>query len=85
MEEQPKMLSRLWRELRTYLKTYGDVPCYIAMGDTIVPLTDSALGTAYPDDETADSAPVKMNIVLLCDREAMLNAMDNSDEIPGDP
>lgn len=77
---QPKTVRRLIRDLENYFRTYGDTPCYIAIGDMIAPLTDDALGSAYPDDVTRESTSVSMNIVILCDREAYQRACDESDE-----
>lgn len=76
---QPKMLRRLIRELETYFKRYGDVPCYIAIGDTMTGLTDSGVGSVQVDDST-DTPPASMNVVVLCDRDAFIEAQRESDD-----
>ena len=77
---QPKTLRRLISELEKYFRIYGDIPCYVAIGETIAPLTDSALGSAYPDEYTQENTPVSMNIVILCDHDAYRTAQKESDE-----
>ena len=77
---QPKTVRRLIRELENYFKMYGDAPCYIAMGNTIQPLTDSAVGSVYPEEETRESTSASMTVVFLCDPEAYAEAQRESDE-----
>ena len=76
---QPKTVRRLIRELEAYFRTYGDAPVYLAIGTTITPLTDNAVGTMGLDDGTEETS-VTVNAVILCDPEAYAEAQRKSDE-----
>ena len=75
---QIKTLRKVISELERYFKVYGDCPCYIAMGDNIVPLTNTAFGSATPEDDNGNEEPVSMNIIIFCDDKAYQVAQDES-------
>ena len=76
---QIKTLRRMIGELERLFRVYGDCPCYVAIGNTITPLTNTALGSVYPEEYNRDTTPASMNIVILCDDDAYQIAQEESD------
>ena len=77
---QVKTLRRVIGELERYFRVYGDCPCYVAMGETITPITNTALGSTYLEEYSRESTPASMNIVILCDDEAYRIAQEESNK-----
>lgn len=76
---QPRTISTLIRDLEKYYRIGGDMPCYIASGKEMMPLTASLCGTMTLDNVTED-ARISMNVVMLCDPEACDIIMKESEE-----
>ena len=75
-------IRKLIRDLETYFKVYGDVPCYVAIGNDLSPMNASLVGDIVTKaDEEDANVEAKMTVCILADREAYAEGARSEDNI----